>query len=78
MSEFTHEGTEDLQNLADEVERERQEKGSTPFDDTATAEDEDGTTREDHDGVIDVMGVGEKPARAGTVGAAGLVQRPGV
>lgn len=78
MAKFTHEGTEDLQHLADEVERERQEKGHTPFDDTASTEDEDSATREDHEGVDSGLGDASDPARAGIIGAAGRIQRPGV
>ncbi|MDN4481092.1 hypothetical protein [Demequina muriae] len=77
MAKFTHEGTEDLQHLADEVEKERQAKGHTPFDDVP--ENEDGeTTREDHEGVDEVLGDASDPARAGIVGVAGRVQRPGI
>ena len=78
MAKFTHEGTEDLQHLADEVEKERQAKGHTPFDDVPESDEADGTTREDHEGVDDGLGDASDPARAGIVGAAGRVQRPGI
>lgn len=78
MAEFTSEGTENLKNLAEEVEKERQEKGHTPFDDTADSEEEESSTREDHEGVGSGLGDVGDPARAGVVGMAGRIQRPGI
>lgn len=78
MSEFTHEGTENLQKLAEQVEQERVAKGHTAFDDKPAVEDEGADTREDHVGVDDPLGDAPDTTRAGIVGAAGRVQRPGL
>jgi len=48
MSTFTHEGTEALQQLADEIQREREEKGHTAFD--AIPESDGDSSREDGEG----------------------------
>ncbi len=81
MSKFTREGTEALQHLAEEVEKERQEKGHTPFDDVPESDGEDHSfTREDYEGPgdspekIDV----NNPAVAGSVGHMGRITRPGL
>lgn len=80
MSKFTREGTQALQNLAAEVEKERNEKGHTAFDDVP---EPDGgvhsSTREDFEGGGDSLGELDDPARAGVVGHAGRLQgRPGL
>lgn len=41
MSHFTHEGTDALKRLAEEVEQERVTKGHTPFDEIADDESHD-------------------------------------
>jgi hypothetical protein len=49
MSHFTHEGTDALKRLAEEVERERATKGHTPFDeviDEASRDDAEAVQRE--------------------------------
>lgn len=77
MTKSESHGAEDLTRLAEEVERERQEKGHTPFDEPDVPEDEEGTTREEHDGVIPLAGKDDDPAPPGVVGLAGRIQRPG-
>ena len=48
MSKFTHEGTEALQHLAEEIERERREKGRTPFDDVPESDEATASAAEEH------------------------------
>lgn len=80
MSKFTREGTEALQNLATEVEKERSAKGRTAFDDVPESDDgAHSSTREDFEGGGDSLDELEDPARAGVVGHAGRLQgRPGL
>lgn len=77
MSKFTHEGTEELTRLADEVERERAETGHSTVNDVPDPED-DGATREDHaDEASPLEGV-DGPTQAGAIGAASRIRGPGV
>lgn len=79
MSKFTHEGTEALQNLADEVEQERKQKGHTPFDEVPESESgAHSSTREDFEGGGDSLDELDDPARAGMFGHTGRLDRPGL
>ncbi|MFW2513170.1 hypothetical protein ACNI3K_05280 [Demequina sp. SO4-13] len=76
MAKSNRESTEELKRLAEEVERERQEKGALPFDDTSGSEDEDPTTREDHAGDVSPLSDTNDPTRAGAVGSASRIRGP--
>lgn len=78
MSKSTNEGAENLHELAEEVEREREEKGHTPFDDAPSTEADDGKTREDHENDSLPLSDVADATRAGIVGAAGRVNRSGI
>ena len=79
MSKFTHEGTQALQNLAAEVEQERKQKGHTPFDDVPESDSGvHSSTREDFEGGGDSLDELDDPAKAGMVGHAGRITRPGL
>lgn len=79
MSKFTKAGTRALQQLAEEVEKERREKGRTPFDEVPESESGDhSSTREDYEGTEDSLGELDDPTRAGAVGNLGRIARPGL
>ncbi|MFW7413612.1 hypothetical protein [Demequina sp. SO4-18] len=78
MSKDSRERTEDLQNVADEVEEERQEQGRLPMDGVPESESEDGPTREDHQDEHSPLSNVDDATRAGAMGAASRIRGPGL
>lgn len=70
MSKFTREGTRALQNLADEVENERKQKGHTPFDDIPESDSGAHSSTEKGFEGGDSLNALSDPTRAGAIGSA--------
>lgn len=76
MSKFTREGTQALKSLAEEVDRERKEKGRTPFDDVPESDSgAHSSTREDYEGEGDSLDAASKATQAGVMGSASKMIR---